>query len=311
MRVVFLLMAVLGMVAIFVVGHRLFAPRHPAKAPPPAKIVEAPGAPLAGTDVPLPAELEGYRAQLEAALAPSARLQPGGEPVARLGGKPGLPAGVAWPRSPRGAMSFLGALDLAALHRAAPEAAAGLPASGQLLLFYDAEEQRWGFEPSDGAFFKLLHVPAASAARTAPKGAETFPERVLGAKPVRVLGDDPLPGAKLSDADADALYEHAAALAPEPDHRVGGPPSWIQDDGRLDAAITAVGGSAGSPKQVEEARRTRSPGPESEWQLLWQLDSDDAAGFMWGDAGRLYVLIRTADLRAGRFDRAWLVLQCY
>jgi uncharacterized protein YwqG len=32
---------------------------------------------------------------------------------------------------------------------------------------------------------------------------------------------------------------------------------------------------------------------------------------MWGDVGRIYLLARDEDLRAGRFDRAWLVMQCY
>ena len=32
---------------------------------------------------------------------------------------------------------------------------------------------------------------------------------------------------------------------------------------------------------------------------------------MWGDGGMLYFWIREEDARAGRFDRAWAVLQCY
>jgi uncharacterized protein YwqG len=38
--------------------------------------------------------------------------------------------------------------------------------------------------------------------------------------------------------------------------------------------------------------------------------SDDASGFMWGDMGNLYLLIREQDLRARQFDKAWLGLQC-
>jgi uncharacterized protein YwqG len=47
-----------------------------------------------------------------------------------------------------------------------------------------------------------------------------------------------------------------------------------------------------------------------DWVLLLQIDSDDATGMYWGDLGRIYVWIRKDDLRHGRFDAAWLVLQC-
>ena len=271
-----------------------------------------PGPPLAGTEVPLPAALEPHRSVLERVLAATASLRPGGDPVARLGGQPSLPAGFPWPASPAHPMSFVGELDLAALRRAAPEVAAALPAEGRLALFYDVEEMRWGFEPTDGAFVRLVHLTAAGKPRAAPAGATTFKERVLGATAVRVLPDaEDLPdGVAFGEAD-EAYFEHAAALVPEPDHRVGGHPAWIQGDGRGDAAVAAVGGSTGTPEKAREARERLSPGPASEWRLLWQLDTDDEAGFMWGDAGRLYLLARDEDLKARRFDRAWLVLQCY
>ncbi len=32
---------------------------------------------------------------------------------------------------------------------------------------------------------------------------------------------------------------------------------------------------------------------------------------MWGDAGRLYFMIREEDLAARRFEDCWMTLQCY
>ena len=32
---------------------------------------------------------------------------------------------------------------------------------------------------------------------------------------------------------------------------------------------------------------------------------------MWGDFGMIYFWIRESDARAGRFDNAWLILQCH
>ncbi|MDS3859540.1 DUF1963 domain-containing protein [Thermosynechococcaceae cyanobacterium BACA0444] len=48
----------------------------------------------------------------------------------------------------------------------------------------------------------------------------------------------------------------------------------------------------------------------TEWQLLFQLDSDDNATMMWGDMGRLYFWCRESDIQAQNFDQAWMILQC-
>lgn len=44
--------------------------------------------------------------------------------------------------------------------------------------------------------------------------------------------------------------------------------------------------------------------------LLFQVDSDDRAGMMWGDAGLLYWLIDRKELLRGNFDAAWIEGQC-
>jgi hypothetical protein len=48
-----------------------------------------------------------------------------------------------------------------------------------------------------------------------------------------------------------------------------------------------------------------------EWVLLLHLDTDDATEMMWGDAGTLYFWIHQDDLAARRFDKVWMILQCY
>jgi hypothetical protein len=269
------------------------------------------GAPLAGTDVPLPAALEPHRGALEPLLRSSAQLVEGAPAVVRLGGAPRLPAGLEWPRSPTHPMSFIGELDLAALRRSTPEVAATLPEDGWLALFYDVEEMPWGYEPSHGAYFRLLHLTGELASRPAPEGTTVFNERRLGARHVRLLPDaDDLPaGFGLDGAAADGYAAHAEALAGDPDHHVAGTPRWIQSDARCDAP---AGPPAGPAASIDPSKRAGlGPAAAKVWRLLWQIDTDDAAGFMWGDGGRLYLLARDEDLKARRFDRAWLVLQCY
>jgi uncharacterized protein YwqG len=41
-----------------------------------------------------------------------------------------------------------------------------------------------------------------------------------------------------------------------------------------------------------------------------QIDSEEAAGMMWGDVGRIYFLIRRDDLRERRFEKSWAGLEC-
>ena len=57
--------------------------------------------------------------------------------------------------------------------------------------------------------------------------------------------------------------------------------------------------------------RAKELGPgRSEWQLLLQLDTDDNAEMMWGDAGTLYFWIKRADLANRNFADCWMIFQC-
>lgn len=59
-------------------------------------------------------------------------------------------------------------------------------------------------------------------------------------------------------------------------------------------------------QQAEEMARDR-------WMLLFQLDTVELGDFelMFGDCGHIYFYITKEDLAARRFDRIWLILQCY
>ena len=61
-------------------------------------------------------------------------------------------------------------------------------------------------------------------------------------------------------------------------------------------------------------RIQRAEGSASDrWLLLFQLDTVECGGFelMFGDCGHIYFYITKEDLAARRFDRIWLILQCY
>lgn len=275
----------------------------------------------------LPAEIEALRDRIEARVAPCLFLSPAedGEGArTRLGGSPLLPPGAEWPRSDRGPLSFVGQLDFRELRDAlgaAATGALGLPADGVLSLFYDVEEQPWGYDPAHASGFALLYAPDPANAIDveSPEGAIPFDEEPLAASSGHSL---PWPGdrahAELAlEGTAERAYRTFAerfALAqgkgiPGLRQQVGGHAQWLQRDGRVTAELASSGVHAGGdPRTWRSADLRRAEAEAESWRLLWQLKPEDDR-FTWVDLGTLYVLIRDEDLRARRFERAWVVFQ--
>ncbi|NJN57124.1 MAG: DUF1963 domain-containing protein [Leptolyngbyaceae cyanobacterium SL_5_9] len=44
--------------------------------------------------------------------------------------------------------------------------------------------------------------------------------------------------------------------------------------------------------------------------MLFQFNSDDNPGWMWGDTGCLYFWITELDLASQQFENVWMILQC-
>jgi uncharacterized protein YwqG len=204
------------------------------------------------------------------------------------------------------------------------DALADLPRDGVLCLFYDVREQRWGFDPEHRAYWHLVWTPRRADAVPLAPPKELEDAGLAFDLPVRMVPRLGLSVPAPSDARAhhlpDALWEAAGAEGPdalrrqltgaENAHQVGGHPGWLQNDAREEAQLVTHGLSCGDGAgwNAPEARGLLRGAPE--WNLLWQVGSDDTTGFMWGDLGNLYLLIRDSDLREQRFERAWLGLQC-
>lgn len=272
----------------------------------------------------LPAEVA---AAWTALCRPGIRLVPGGEgpPVGRIGGAPSMPADMPWPEWPgRGPLDFLAAVDCAALPR--EFLSIPLPEAGTLLFFYFDGSRRYSddhpqLEDVEGS--RVLFVPAGVPVveRDEPEGLFPYPDFELSAEVVATAPErehDLLDQTKLANGESlDEAAEEVlipggyegsdvfGVLAGQargrgPEHQVGGFAAPIQ--GAVENEIAAaVLGDYRDPRLAEEAAR---------WVLLAQIDSDEQATMMWGDAGMLYWMIRTDDLEAGRFDRARCTLQC-
>lgn len=290
---------------------------------------EAPSRPRPGQPLELPDSLAPHRALLERTLAPCILFDKvAGPPTVRgcrYGGLPFLPPDVSWPRSPEGPLHFVGQLDFAELANCGGTSLPELPKDGLLAFFYDVENQPWGTGPADRAFWRLVYVPpgAELTSRSPPAELLKADRPVLPSCHLRPAAGLSLPDWSdihapawpdgWDDEQAEELIELRRKLAgtDTPDRgadQVRGHPNWWQEDGRLDAQLAANGVDALHALEGPEAERLR-PGA-ADWNLLWQVGTDEALGFVWGSYGTLYLLIRDEDLRACRFERAWLMLQC-
>lgn len=256
-----------------------------------------------------------------AALRPLARpavvLEYADRPtVCRLGGHPRLPPSTAWPERKGRPLSFIAELDLAAV-----QAVGGpdwLPASGVLHLFFDAEEEPWGFDPADRDGWTVLMTHAA-AEEPLPRPPGLSSDRVFA--PVALAGRSaltyPTTERLTLPPDVARAFEFKAVhafmdseLGDGPRHQIGGYPSPIQSDGmELEAHLASNGVYMGGPESYSDERIAALEPGAVDWRLLLQVDSDDAAGIRWGDTGSLYVWVREQDARAGNFSRVWIIVQ--
>lgn len=270
----------------------------------------------------LPGALEPMRERIESSSAPCIVLHPAeaGEVTrTRLGGSPLLPRGAEWPRSDRGPLSFVGQLDFRELALAAGREL-GLPEDGVLSLFYDVEDQPWGYDPAHAAGFAIVYAPDPEHTIDVepPEGAIPFDEEPLvatAAHSLPWLGDRALTP-WLAEHDERAYRDVAERFAfaqgggiPGLRTQVGGHAQWLQRDGRITAELASSGVHAGGdPRTWRSADLSRAESEAESWHLLWQLKPEDDR-FTWVDLGTLFVLIRGEDLRTRRFERAWVVFQ--
>ena len=271
---------------------------------------------------------------LAAVMRPSLRLSPRlVEPAdlppgaSRLAGAPDLPPGFDWPRFEGRPLDFLCQLALEEAQAAGPME--DLPASGWLLFFYDMYDglkMPWGFDPTHRGRWRVLHCAAESGPlerRARPvEGATLDPGNfklcALELRPEACLPDaldSLLPLSLDDDDDFDGylrfLEETETTIEPfSANNRLLGHPALVQGDMREQCQLVANGVEGGCAENAADPRvQALLPGAK-DWQLLLQIDTDEAGpGWDWGLGGKLYFWIRQDDLTAGRFGEVWTILQ--
>jgi uncharacterized protein YwqG len=244
----------------------------------------------------------------EASKKPTAQLVRSDQPTrSHLGGQPNLPADIVWPEYLDRKLTFLARLSLPEVQACLP--IDWLPKEGALLFFYDGEGQEsWGFDPADRGSWRVFHVPdldqpvhlsksKGKSYSVAFKLIQTLPENQ----------DDDL----TEEEERVYLEELEDRYQGGCKHSVSGCQYAVQnEDMDEECQLVSNGIYFGNPSGYEDPRvKDLKPGVK-DWRLLFQMDSDDDLGFMWGDCGLLYFWIREQDARAGNFDDVWMILQC-
>ncbi|MCE9564399.1 MAG: DUF1963 domain-containing protein [Planctomycetes bacterium] len=204
--------------------------------------------------------------------------------ASKFGGGPDLPPNAKWPVFRGNPLSFLAQFNLAEL--AASPACRELPAMGMLSIFahYDEDEGNDDFPKGS---WKLLYFPDPSKLTRHLPPEVSFQSCRLSFTEFLAVPDADSPWFKELgfDIDSDAGYRERRAyrdqFVGDPCHRVLGYPVSIQND---------------------------SLGKKTMRHLL-TLDTDDTAGWGWGDGGSLYFTMSEGDLKAHRFDRVQMEMQ--
>ncbi len=246
-------------------------------------------------------------------------LKPG---ASKLGGNPDLPAGIEWPAWSGVPLAFIAQFNLREL--VAHDLEKVLPLVGFLYFFYDAKQEVWGFDPKDRGRWQVLFLKD----ETAPLARRHFPDalpeegqypsaRLTFKSDLTLPNEESLGMLKLGwSREEMRLYgELLETLHADEDHtekksRVLGSPDPIQGEMSLECQLASNGLNRGDASGYEDPQRAALEAGAQDWQLLLQVDSEDDAGMMWGDVGRLYYWIRRQDLKKADFGNAWVILQC-
>jgi uncharacterized protein YwqG len=237
----------------------------------------------------------------------------------RLGGEPDLPAQFKWPVYAGKPLAFVAQLNLEAAARVL--STAPLPKHGHLWFFYAANQQNWGFDPKDRGS-SVVHYEASAPLvrrplpRELPAEGRFQPCAIAMSSYVDIpsLEDERNPLMGSDDDTFDSYVEVQDKLAAPSSgaaHKLLGHAQTIQGAMELESALASGGIYVGDARGYKDRRAAKLAKSQYDWHLLLQIDSDEDAGMMWGDSGRIYYWLREQDLLERRFDKSWLVLQCY
>lgn len=241
--------------------------------------------------------------RLKAHAVDETHLEPG---ATKFGGSPDLPAGYAWPEHNGSPLPFVAQLNLSEV--AQYDTMHLLPVEGRLYFFFDINAffDSW---PRHQAIWRVLYDHNA---RTALQRV-ALPERSAKRnhyRPSRVTFSAEMTLPDYSQYDATSI-QRLGLSGPLTDEE-----EWVYYEVQAQLAGT-IGTTShiplhrllGHADDVQWDMHRDLIGAPTDWQLLFQLDSDGVLDTEWGDTGRIYYWIRTRDLVKRDFSGVELILQ--
>lgn len=241
----------------------------------------------------------------------------------KIGGNPDLPLGYKYPQWKNKPMGFIGQINLADASKFDIEGL--LPKEGHLAFFYDLYEQPWGYDPKNLGFSRVEYFPPniQLSRYEVPEDIRLKCSSVLfsafltvpssGSQAYDVLRSQ----YQFNDDEKEKYWDLPSRIlanyrqtSSNANHQLLGHSYNIQGDMQLEAELVTNGLYCGDPSGYNDPRAKTLKPLSAQWQLLFQLDSDDIGGFMWGDGGMLYYWIRQSDLKERKFENHWMTLQC-
>lgn len=231
--------------------------------------------------------------------------------ASKIGGMPDLPQNVQVSQE----LSFIAQLNLREVAQFDSEGI--LPETGMLYFFYDCKRQTWGFDPADRGAWKVVHLDGDIAGLKRTGQAEFKPCYLTFSSEVTLppLESICIQRLKLSREEVDKYFKLLEELnemygSESTIHRLLGHPDPVQGDMQLECQLVSHGIYCGDASGYQDRRRSHLEDGVSDWRLLLQVDSEEQAGMMWGDLGRIYFWIQAQKLEQRKFDDVWLILQC-
>lgn len=201
-----------------------------------------------------------------------------------------------------------------------------LPDSGMLYFFYDAKEQPWGYDPAQRGGWRVIYYPGDTSSLVRAEAPAELDKKsvfkacrpVFSTKQMMPNWESALvEAAGITDRQVFSYNDAAAEAEGETDEfadecgtKLLGYPDQVQNPDMMAEAQFASNGLLPGPEATNDPRAQELRKGILQWRLLFQLDSEDAAGMHWVDAGSLFFWIREEDLARRDFENVWLVLQC-